>query len=65
MTTTTDWVALMADLGADFARRAAGHDENDSFVAENDAALRARGAAAAGVPTRFTGRVLLGLDIDG
>ena len=55
MTTTTDWVALMADLGADFARRTAGHDEDDSFVAESYAALRARGVAAAGVPTELGG----------
>jgi len=55
MATTTDWVALMTELGSDFARRAAGHDEADSFVAENYAALRARGVAAAGVPTELGG----------
>src|SRR5258708_15134798 len=53
--TTTDWVAVMRELGTDSARRARAHDDDASFVAENYAALRARGAAAAGVPTELGG----------
>jgi len=47
---TTDWAALMRQLGTDFASRTAEHDESDSFVAENYAVLKANGAFAAGVP---------------
>jgi len=50
-----DWVPLMAELGRDFATRAADHDRDDSFVAENYAALRERGASAAGVPSELGG----------
>ena len=35
-----DWTAKMRELGEDFATRAAKHDEEDSFVAENYANLR-------------------------
>jgi alkylation response protein AidB-like acyl-CoA dehydrogenase len=55
MTTTTDWPSLMTTLGRDFATRAAEHDQNDSFVAENYQALRDRGAFAAGVPAELGG----------
>src|SRR5689334_10192836 len=55
MIQTTDWPALMEELGGDFARRAAEHDQDDSFVAENYAALKARGAFAAGVPAELGG----------
>ena len=50
-----DWVALMHELGRDFATRAADHDRDDSFVAENYAVLRERGAFAAGVPSELGG----------
>src|SRR5262245_31094068 len=50
-----DWVELMGTLGRDFGERAAGHDADDSFVAENYAALLERGAFAAGVPTELGG----------
>jgi alkylation response protein AidB-like acyl-CoA dehydrogenase len=50
MTTAIDWVAKMRELGEDFATRAAKHDEEDSFVAENYAKLKEQGAFAAGVP---------------
>lgn len=52
---TTDWVALMKRLGEDFAKRSAAHDEDDSFVAENYAALKEHGAFAAGVPAELGG----------
>jgi alkylation response protein AidB-like acyl-CoA dehydrogenase len=52
---STDWVALMTELGRDFAMRSADHDDADSFVAENYAKLREHGAFAAGVPTELGG----------
>src|SRR6478752_6551723 len=53
--TATDWIALMQQLGTDFTKRTAEHDEQDSFVAENYAALKANGAFAAGVPAELGG----------
>jgi acyl-CoA dehydrogenase len=50
-----DWVSLANELGQDFAARAAEHDRDDSFVAENYAALRERNAFAAGVPSELGG----------
>jgi acyl-CoA dehydrogenase len=50
-----DWTALMTELGSDFSTRCAEHDANDSFVAENYAVLRERGAFAAGVPQELGG----------
>ena len=55
MTQTTDWTAIVRKLGADFATRTAEHDEQDSFVTENYAALKASGAFAAGVPEELGG----------
>jgi acyl-CoA dehydrogenase len=52
---TTNWVSLMTELGQDFARRAADHDQDDSFVAENYAKLREVGAFGAGVPAELGG----------
>jgi len=53
--TTSDWTATMRELGEDFATRAATHDEEDSFVAENYATLKSRGAFAAGIPGELGG----------
>jgi alkylation response protein AidB-like acyl-CoA dehydrogenase len=50
-----DWIALMKDLGKDFASRAADHDSNDSFVSENYARLKEYDAFAAGVPAELGG----------
>jgi acyl-CoA dehydrogenase len=50
-----EWVPLMAELGRDFEVRAAEHDRDESFVSENYAALRERGAFAAGVPSELGG----------
>jgi len=55
MNPTTDWPALVEQLGTDFSTRTAQHDEQDSFVAENYAALKAHGAFAAGVPGELGG----------
>jgi len=52
---STDWVALMGELGRDFATRAAEHDGTDGFVSENYATLRGHGAFAAGVPAELGG----------
>lgn len=50
-----DWTSLIQELGRDFARRAADHDRDDSFVAENYARLRDQGLSAAGVPAELGG----------
>jgi acyl-CoA dehydrogenase len=50
-----DWVALMTTLGRDFASRTRQHDDDDSFVGENYAALKTRRAFAAGVPSELGG----------
>jgi acyl-CoA dehydrogenase len=55
MISTTDWPTLIEQLGSDFARRAAEHDKDDSFVAENYAALKAHGVFSAGVPAELGG----------
>jgi acyl-CoA dehydrogenase len=49
------WIGLMRRLGEDFAKRAAAHDSDDSFVAENYAALKEARAFAAGVPSELGG----------
>lgn len=51
----TDYLALVQEIGPDFAARAADHDANDSFVAENFAVLKARGFLAALVPAELGG----------
>jgi alkylation response protein AidB-like acyl-CoA dehydrogenase len=55
MIQTTDWIALMQELGAEFAKRAARHDEDDSFVVDNYGTLKARGAFKAGIPAELGG----------
>jgi acyl-CoA dehydrogenase len=46
---------VVRDLGPTFAARAAAHDANDSFVADNYAELRQRKIFSAGVPTELGG----------
>ena len=55
MDVAVDWVSVANELGQDFAARAGDHDRDDSFVAENYAALRERNAFAAGVPADLGG----------
>lgn len=50
-----DWLELIHELGRDFASRAAEHDEEDSFVSENYAALKEHGFFGAMVPEEFGG----------
>ncbi len=53
--TRTNWEAVARDLAARFSARAADHDADDSFVAENYAALRERRVFSAGIPTELGG----------
>src|SRR5262245_64372654 len=53
--TRTDWTALAHTLGERFAARAAGHDADDSFVADNYADLKAQRLFSAGVPADLGG----------
>jgi alkylation response protein AidB-like acyl-CoA dehydrogenase len=54
-TTRTDWLATAKRLSEDFATRAAAHDADDSFVAENYAALREAKFFSAPIPTELGG----------
>ena len=49
------WVAVVRRLGPAFAARAAAHDADDSFVADNYAELRAHRVFSAGVPAELGG----------
>jgi alkylation response protein AidB-like acyl-CoA dehydrogenase len=51
----TDWLAVATDLAADFGTRAADHDANDTFVAENYAKLREAKLFSAPVPAELGG----------
>jgi alkylation response protein AidB-like acyl-CoA dehydrogenase len=50
-----DWVAVARELGPRFAARAAAHDADDTFVADNYAELRERRVFSAGVPAELGG----------
>ncbi|MGH7348197.1 MAG: acyl-CoA dehydrogenase family protein, partial [Candidatus Rokuibacteriota bacterium] len=49
------WVAVVRQLGPGFAARAAAHDADDSFVADNYAELRKHRLFSAGVPAELGG----------
>ena len=51
----TDWLGLAGELVPVFAARAATHDADDSFVADNYADLRRRRVFSAGVPAELGG----------
>ena len=51
----TDWIAVVRELGPRFAARAATHDADDSFVADNYAELREHRVFSAGVPAELGG----------
>lgn len=51
----TDWVAVARELGPGFASRAAQHDADDSFVAENYRELKEHRVFSAGVPAELGG----------
>jgi alkylation response protein AidB-like acyl-CoA dehydrogenase len=54
-TERTDWLAVVRDIGPRFAARAAAHDANDSFVADNFADLKIHKIFSAGVPAELGG----------
>jgi len=51
----TDWAGVARELAPRFAGRAAAHDADDAFVAENYAELRERRLFSAGVPAELGG----------
>jgi alkylation response protein AidB-like acyl-CoA dehydrogenase len=55
MSTKTDWVSTVAQLGPELAEHTAAHDRDDSFVADGYARLREVGAFSAGVPAELGG----------
>src|SRR5438034_2831085 len=52
---TTNWLGVAEELSKDFATRAAKHDADDSFVAENYAALKKAKLFSAPVPAELGG----------
>lgn len=50
-----DWLTVVRDLGPQFAARAAAHDANDSFVADNFAELKKYKLFSVGVPAELGG----------
>jgi alkylation response protein AidB-like acyl-CoA dehydrogenase len=54
-TTSTEWLATAKTLSDQFASRAAQHDAEDSFVAENYAAMRAAKLFSAPIPADLGG----------
>jgi acyl-CoA dehydrogenase len=55
MTARIDFLSLAREIGPDFAGRAAGHDADDTFVAENYAILKERGFLSVHVPSELGG----------
>ncbi len=55
MSAETDWVSVVRELGPGFAEKAAAHDAEETFVADNYEALKARGVFTAGVPAELGG----------
>ena len=55
LTQTVQWTELAREIGPGFAARAAEHDENDAFVADNYAVLREHKVFSALVPVEFGG----------
>ena len=54
-TRTTDWIGTTKTLSEDFAKRAGAHDADDSFVAENYAAMKEAKIFSAPVPAELGG----------
>jgi alkylation response protein AidB-like acyl-CoA dehydrogenase len=52
---TSKWTELAHRLGAEFAERAGGHDEADTFVSRNYAALKEERVFSAAIPGEFGG----------
>ncbi|MGH7797697.1 MAG: acyl-CoA dehydrogenase family protein [Candidatus Binatia bacterium] len=49
------WIEVARSLGKEFAGRAEAHDENDSFVSDNYAALKERRVFSAAIPEELGG----------
>ncbi|HUQ42052.1 MAG TPA: acyl-CoA dehydrogenase family protein [Candidatus Limnocylindrales bacterium] len=54
-TTKTDWLGKAKELATDFATRAPKHDADDSFVAENYAAMKTAKLFSAPIPAELGG----------
>ena len=52
---STDWVSRADEIAGQLARRAAVHDAQDTFVAENFALMKERGFFKAHVPAELGG----------
>jgi alkylation response protein AidB-like acyl-CoA dehydrogenase len=52
---TIDWLSVVDELGPGFAERAQQHDDNDEFVAENFADMKAARLFSAAIPTELGG----------
>ena len=52
---STNWLSVAEELSRDFATRAAKHDADDSFVAENYAAMKKAKLFSAPVPAELGG----------
>ena len=52
---TSQWIEIARSLGEEFAGRAEAHDEGDTFVSNNYAALKERRVFAAGIPEELGG----------
>jgi alkylation response protein AidB-like acyl-CoA dehydrogenase len=55
MSAESDWLGIVRELGPTLAERASAHDADDSFVAENYEALKARKLFSAGIPAELGG----------
>lgn len=55
MSAETDWLGIVRELGPAFAERAAAYDAEDSFVAANYEALKARKLFSLGIPAELGG----------
>jgi len=55
LTQTVQWTELAREIGPGFAARAADHDENDAFVADNYVVLKENKVFSALVPVEFGG----------
>ena len=53
LTQTVQWTELAREIGPGFAERAADHDENDAFVADNYVVLKENKVFSALVPVEF------------
>jgi acyl-CoA dehydrogenase len=53
--TKTDWIAIVREIGPEFASRCAKHDQDGRFVAKNYETLRSARVMSAGIPEELGG----------